>query len=102
MRLYEWRENINLQLIQFKYIGNKLNLPCLNSYFFRYTNNDGLVSRRYPLLKNQDIESLRNHGQCIVFNDDGIYIFVVDMDHYLQSERLSTLRDFKIRTTIEE
>jgi len=97
MRLYEWREDSYSNLLQFKYIGSKFSLPSLNAHFSNYIDDKGdMFSRKYPLLNNNSMVNLGSQGQCLVFYDDGTYIFVVDLDHPQQVERSVTLRDFKI------
>lgn len=98
MTLYEWREDGNSKLIDFKFISSKLSLTSLNSHFYQYRNDSGGIScRKYPILNNRDIISLNENGQCLVFYSES-YLFVIDLDHPNQIKRKQELRDFKINS----
>jgi hypothetical protein len=95
MKIYEWHEDVSGNIIDFKFIGNKLSLISLNTYFFNYKDVTG-ISRKYPILKNSDIVRMHEYGKSLVFLENGCYIYIVDIEHHNQKGKLSLLREFKI------
>ena len=83
MRLYEVSIK-NDEIINLKFISEKLSLPIINSHFsqYSYTIDAILNIKKYPKVNNLDSIRIEDSGKTLIYKEnDGTYIYVIDIDH---------------------
>lgn len=102
MKLYEVRIK-DKEIIDYKFISDKLSLPIINSHFFQYSNKIGDVSfREYPRSDHSDYVRIEDSGKTLIYREnDDTYIYVIDIDNEMMCDYKIRIRDSKISNILK-
>jgi hypothetical protein len=97
MELYEYRTNENGDMVYSEFISNELKMPIIKNHFSKNTENipeQAMVN----FIGNSDINRIIDLGKTLCYYIDGIYIWIIDIDHEkMKNEK----RELKINSILK-